>query len=354
MFEDRLQETILNEMLEQFGADVRTDDGSLAYNACVEIASELEDTYADLEELNDNMLPDTQDLDHLIRYAKERGISYKYATNPIVKGRFQQEIEIGERFTCNDYIYAVTEYIEGFDYKMECETDGTSANGNIGQLDPVDYVDEYEGGNIVEVIELGIDDEDEEVFRQRVLESFNSVAFGGNKADYRLYIDAIAGVGGCKPKRRDADSEWINIWITGTDNMAAGEELIKKVQEMVDPEVSSGEGDGMAPIGHKVKILSAEEKDICVTTNIVWKEGYSADTSQSRVEMAIEEYLKILRMNWEQNEMYDTIIRISQIDARILSIDEVEDVTNTMLNNVYENASLDFKQIPVLGGVLIV
>ena len=354
MYEDRTQETIISEMLEDFGADVRTDEGSLAYNACVKIASELEDTYADLDELNDNMLPDTQDLDHLIRYARERGIHYKYATNPVVKAEFQQEIEIGERFTCNDYIYTVTERLEEYSYKLECETEGTAANGNIGQLDPVDYVDEYEGGSIIEILECGMDDEEEEEFRQRVLHSFDSMAFGGNKADYRLYIDAIAGVSGCKPKRREADSEWVNIWITGTDNMAAGEELIKRVQEMIDPEESSGEGDGMAPICHKVKILSVEEKSINITTTISWKEGYSASTSQTRVEQAIEEYLKTLRKTWEENEMNGIIVRISQIEARILSMEEVEDIQETMLNNLYDNISLDFTQIPTLGGVTIV
>ncbi|MCI8408695.1 MAG: hypothetical protein HFJ09_05410 [Lachnospiraceae bacterium] len=354
MYEDRTQETIVSEMLENFGVDVRTDEGSLAYNACVKIASELEDTYADLDELNDNMLPDTQDLDHLIRYARERGIYYKYATNPTVKAEFQQDIEIGERFTCNDYIYTVTECVEGYNYKLECESEGTAANGNTGQLDPVDYVDEYEGGNIVEILEYGMDDEEEEEFRQRVLNSFESMAFGGNKADYRLYVDAISGVSGCKPKRREADSEWINIYITGTDNMGAGEELVKRVQEMIDPEESSGEGDGMAPICHKVKILSAEEKSINITTTILWKEGYSAGTSQSKIENAIEEYLKMLRKIWEENETNSITVRISQIEARILSVEEVEDIQETMLNNMYDNVSLDFTQIPILGGVTIV
>lgn len=354
MYEDRTQETIMSEMLEEFGADVRIDGNSLAYNACAKIASELEDTYADLDELNDNMLPDTQDLDHLIRYARERGIHYKYATNPVAKAEFQQEIEIGERFTCNDYIYTVTENLEGYSYKLECEVEGTAANGNIGQLDPIDYVDEYEGGNITEILEHGMDDEEEEEFRQRVLNSFDSMAFGGNKADYRLYIDAISGVSGCKPKRREADSEWINIWITGTDNMGAGEELVKRVQEIIDPEESSGEGDGMAPMCHKVKILSAEEKSINVTTTILWKEGYSASTSQSKIENAIEEYLKVLRKTWEENGENGMIVRISQIEARILSVEEVEDIQETMLNNMYDNISLDFTQIPILGGVTIV
>ena len=56
MYEDRTQDVIVTEMLENFGNDVRTDENSLAYNACVKTASELEDAYGDIMDIYDNML----------------------------------------------------------------------------------------------------------------------------------------------------------------------------------------------------------------------------------------------------------------------------------------------------------
>ena len=197
MYEDRTQDVIVAEMLENFGKDVRTDENSLAYNACVKTASELEDVYGDIMDIYDNMLPDTQDLSHLIAYAAERGITYHEETAPVVCGKFKQDIEIGEVFTCNDYTYTVEELISGYDYRLVCETPGTEANANLGELTPQDYVEEYQGGEITEILVPGTDDEDEKVFRERVMQSFKSTAFGGNKADYRLFIDALEGVGGC-------------------------------------------------------------------------------------------------------------------------------------------------------------
>ena len=47
MYEDRTQDVIVAEMLEDFGTNVRTDEGSLAYNACVKTAAELEDAYTE-------------------------------------------------------------------------------------------------------------------------------------------------------------------------------------------------------------------------------------------------------------------------------------------------------------------
>lgn len=354
MFDDRLFDVIMEEMMSAVGNDMRTDEGSLIYNACAKIASKLEEVYADMEEINDNALPDTQDIEHLIRYAKERGISYKYATTPIVKGVFSQEIEIGERFLCGDYNYIITEKIEDFSYKLECETEGVEANGNIGALEPIDYVEDYLGGEIVEIIAPGTDDEDEEVFRVRVLESFQSNAFGGNKADYRLFVDAINGVGGCKPIRRDTDSEYVHIWVIDSGYLAPSTDLINEIQSLVDPEQNQGEGDGMAPICHKVLVKSVNTESIEVSTAITWDAGYSVDTSKSQVEKSIEEYFSLLRKNWERSEQSDIAVRIAQIEARILAIDGVLDAQDTTLNGSAENVVLDYTSIPILGGVTIV
>ena len=353
MFEDRTQDTIMKEMLSQFGADVRTDEGSLAYNSCARIGSELEDVYADMDELNDNMLPDTQDLAHLIQYSDSRGVAYKYATAPVVKGVFQQEIGIGERFTCGEHIYTVTELIEGYTYKLQCETEGTEANTTMGELSPVDYIDDYLGGTVTEILVLGVDDEDEEVFRKRVINSYSQNAFGGNKEYYRNAINEISGVGGCKPKRREAGSEYINIWIITSDYTPASDTLVSNVQAVIDPEMD-GEGDGKATINHIVQIKSAVGVEINVTTSITWDSGYSVETSQSKVEDAISSYLLEIRKAWEDTGKEDTIVRISQIDARILAIEGVNDVTDTQINGTEENLSLSYEKLPVYGGVTIV
>lgn len=355
MFDDRLFDTIMDEMMAAFGADVRTDEGSLAYNACCRIAQKLEEVYGDMDDINNNMLPDTQDLDHLIRYAKERGISYEYATAPVVKGVFKQEIDIGEQLVCGDYTYTVTAPIESetYTYKLTCETEGVAANTNLGELTPLDYIDEYLGGEITEIITPGVDDEDEDIFRARVIASFQSAAFGGNRADYRTYIDGLTGVGGCKPKRRTADSPIINIWVISSDYTVPSAELIDEIQSAVDPTVNSGEGDGMAPICHEVKILAVSGVTVDVTTRITFDDGYSAETSQSLIEGVIADYLADLRSTWESNDLEGMIVRVAQIESRILTVEGVLDVESTTLNGTSANLALDYTSVPLLGGVVI-
>ena len=132
MFEDRLYDNIMEEMMKGFGAEVRTDEGSLAYNACAKQAVKLEEVYADMEDIYDNMLPDRMEREYLIRYAKERGIAYHYAACPVVKGVFSQEIGLGEMLTCGDYDYEVKESLGGFAYALACTTAGVEANTNFG------------------------------------------------------------------------------------------------------------------------------------------------------------------------------------------------------------------------------
>lgn len=353
MFEDRLQETIMSEMMETFGADVRTDAGSLAYNACAKIAEKLEEIYGDMDEINDNLLPDTQDLQHLIDYGADRGIKYKYATCPVVKGTFNQAIEVGERFTCNDYSYEVTELISGYNYKLTCDTEGTEANTNFGELEPLDYIDDYLGGSIVELIQAGTDDEDEEIFRQKVIGSFQSKGFGGNKAEYRELVNAIQGVGGCKPKRRGKDSEWINIYVLSSDYGVPSGSLISEMQTLIDPEENSGEGDGMAPIGHKVKIYAVQAVMVDITATVVFDTGYGIESSKTLIEEAIEDYMLSLRKSWEAQGDRNITVRVAQIEARILNVTGVLDVSGTTLNGSAENLEVSYQGIPVLGGVVI-
>ena len=353
MFDDRLFKTIMQEMMASFGPDVRTDEGSLAYNACCKIAQKLEDVYGDMDALNDNMLPDTQDLDHLIRYAAERGISYNYATAPIVRGVFEQAVSLGAVFSCGNYSYTVTEMIDTYDYNLTCTTTGAEANTNLGKLEPITFINGWIGGEITEVIVPGEDDEETETFRTRVIDSFKVSPFGGNKSDYRNYVDAITGVGGCKPKRRDSDSAIVNIWVLSSAYGVPDADLIAEIQEAVDPTETTGEGDGMAPICHSVVVKAVEAVDISIETTITFEDGYSTDTSQSQVEKVVNAYFTELKAAWESRDASNTYVRISQIESRILDVEGVVDVANTTINGEASNLVLSFEQIPVLKEVII-
>ncbi|MBQ9607654.1 MAG: baseplate J/gp47 family protein [Lachnospiraceae bacterium] len=355
MYEDMTAEEILQDMLSEFGADVRTDEGSLAWNACAKIADALESAYEDLALLRDNLTPDTMDLDHLESYSEQVGVTYHEATPAIGRGVFQQEIDAGTQFYCGNYTYTSGEAIPDTtnQYYMVCDDPGTEANTNTGELTPVDYVENYQGGEIAAVLTLGTDDEDTEAFRERVLNSFGTKSFGGNKTDYQNYINDFSNVAACKPKRRESDSPWINIWILDGSYGVPTAAIVSEVQDAVDPLVSSGEGDGMAPICHHVRIIAADGVTVNVSATVTLDTGYTVNSVKSSIETAIAAYLAYLREGWQENEFSPTIVRVAQIEARILSVPGVIDVSDVALNNAEENLSLTFEKVPIMGEVTL-
>ena len=105
---------------------------------------------------------------------------------------------------------------------------------------------------------------------------------------------------------------------------------------------------GLAPIGHIVTVKSAESKSISVKTSITFDTGYSWSNLQNSINTAISDYLLELRKTWA-NSPY-LIVRISQIETRLLTIKGIIDVSNTKINNVADNYALGKYEIPVFGG----
>ncbi len=355
MYEDRTYDNIMAEMMEDFGPDVRTDEGSLAFNSCAKQAAKLEDVYLDLDEVRSNLTPDTMDLDHLISYAPQVGIAYKYATPCIVRGVFSQEIPSGTQFSCGEYTYTSGNLIVGttYNYYLTCDVEGTAPNTNIGELELEDYIDDFEGGEITEVLVPGTDDEDEEEFRQRIKGSYGTKSFGGNKADYQNFIDSLDDVGACKPKRREADSPWINIWIIDNALGVPSSSIVDAVQEAVDPTQTSGEGDGMAPICHHVRIIAATGVVVNISATLTLSESYTIEAVKDSIERALAEYFLSLRQSWEDNALLPTVVRVAQIEAKILTVTGVLDVSNTRLNGSDENLTLTYEKIPLMGEVTL-
>ena len=237
---------------------------------------------------------------------------------------------------------------------MICETEGTETNTTIGKLEPAEYVENYQGGEITEILKKGTDDEDIEEFRKKVIETFKTTAFCGNKADYRRYINQLKGIGGCKPRRRQAGEAQIDIYIISDDFSVPDAETVKNVQEAVDPEDSHGEGNGMAPICHTVHISGVTKTSVTIQTKVTYDSGYSTATSKTQIETAVKTYLRELCESWEAKEETDMIVRLSQIEARILNVEGVADVEATTINGKAGNLALSFEKIPVLEAVNIV
>lgn len=337
-FESLMERAILRVQKQNSNIDVR--EGSIIYNALAPAIYEIMGMYIEIDRVMNETFADTASREYLIKRAAERGIIPQQATKAVLKGMFTPsslEISIGSRFSLENLNYKVIEKIGDGTYQLECETFGEEGNLHFGQLIPIDYIAGLETSELTELLIPGEDEEDTESIRKRYYQSLEAESYGGNKADYKIKVGLIKGVGGVKVY---SGHEWngggtVKIVITDSNFDIPSKTLIETVQGKVDPTDSPGEGIGIAPIGHIVTIVGVNEVLINISTSIVYQPGYHFEAIKTELENTVDDYLNGLNSVWEDED--NIVVRISQLETRILGVKGVLDIMNTKINGTSEN-----------------
>lgn len=396
MYENVTYEEILERMLDRVDDKFDKREGAVIFDTHSPTAIELQILYIELDTILREAYGDTASREFLILRCQERGISPYPATNAVLKGVFTPSTVdvLGKRFNIGTLNYVVTEKISDGEYQVQCETAGIIGNQYLSTMIPIEYIEGLETATLTEVLIPGEDEEDTEVLRQRYFASFEEKAFGGNRADYITKTNAIPGVGSTKVTRvwngdispasmipNGAVQSWyeaslsslpadVQSWITAVYTAAkdlklttggtvlitildsnfnvANETLIGVVKETLDPDEYTGEGYGIAPIGHVVNVKSAEVIEITVRTTITFDTGYSWSNLQTSIDNVISDYLLELRQAWADQD--HLVVRISQIETRLLSLTGVIDIYGTTINNISDNLTLGKFEVPIFKG----
>lgn len=353
MFENITFEIIMEDMLSRVPSTMDKREGSVIWDAIAPVAVEFVNHYIAMDTVLNETFADTASLFYLKKRAEERGVHQIMATNAILQGEFTPatlNIPIGSRFSCDNLNYVITEKISDGVYKLECETAGTEGNFHFGLLIPIEHIDELQTAELTEVLIPAEDDEDVEALRERYLTSLSSQSYGGNVEDYKnKFKTVVDGVGGVKI---------IPVWngggtvkaviIDSTFNVPSSE-LLTNAKNEADPYPNEGCGYGFAPIGHIVTVEGVSAKTVNIATDIAYEKDWSWEAAQSKVKEAIDKYFAELSKEWDSND--NLIVRISQIESRILDCEGVVDVSGTTLNGSTSNLSLAADEIPVRGTI---
>lgn len=361
MYEDQTQEVILSRMLSKVSDDLDKREGSIIHDACAPASIEVMLLYAMCDYFLKNTFGDTAEREFLIERAKERGLKPYPATYAVVKAVFTPdslEIAIGTRFSYDDLNYEVIEKVSAGTYLMRCETAGTVGNMPAGTLLPIDYIAGLQTAELTEVTIPGEDEEGTEVFRARYLASFDSQAYGGNIADYKEKVNAIEGVGGVKVYPVWNGGGTVKVVFMTSEYKPPTAEFIDQVQTIIDPETNHGEGVGIAPIGHVVTVVGAANSAINIGLHLTYSSGSFVDYEED-IKQVIDDYFFELNQTWEQTQIATTeqvsntglVVRISQIETRILGISGITDIEHTTLNGEESNLTLGVDELAVRGVV---
>ncbi|WP_163853956.1 baseplate J/gp47 family protein [Paenibacillus elgii] len=355
MYEHQTFQTILNRMLSRVPADVDKREGSIIYDALAPAALELTEMYFQLDTNLNLSLADTSSGEFLERRTAEFGVEREKASKARRKGLFYgnadvpADVPVGSRFGAGDLRYAVVRRIAAGVFELECETAGVTGNHYFGALLPIDYIAGLVRAELADVLVPGEDEETDEALRKRFFQGQKEKPFGGNVADYKQKIGNIPGVGGVKIFPAWQGGGTVKCTLLGSDFNPPSAALIEEVQTAIDPSVNQGKGWGLAPMGHTVTIDGVQNVKIDVETTITLGAGVTVGQVQGEIEAAISSYLLGLRQTWAEESQL--IVRISQIDARILTVSGVNDVKGTRLNGETANITLSTEKIPQMGTV---
>lgn len=347
MYEDKTYEAILQEKLARVAANLDKREGSIIYDALAPNSFESAMLYVALDSILNETFADTASREYLIKRCAERGIAPLPATYAVGVGEFNMNVPIGARFSCDKYNWAVTEKIEDNKFYLTCETAGAAPDNYLGQLIPIDYIDGLTAAALTSISINGEDEESTDVLRTRYLESFHNQAYGFNRAQYISVTEALPGVGGCKPYRAWNGAGTVKLVITDSEYQPPSEALINTVQTTIDPTQNSGDGVGLAPIDHEVTVVGATGTTINVSTTLTFRNGWDLSECEPYIEAALDSYYSELNSTWA-SENY-LIVRIAQIEARLLDLLGIVDVANTKINNQTGNLLLDKDAVAVRG-----
>lgn len=347
MFEDRTYEALLQEKLGNVSDSFDKREGSIIYDALAPNSLEEAMVYVALDSVYNETYPMTASRDYLILRCRERGITPYPATAAVGKGEFNIDVPIGSRFSCDKYNWVVTDQITTGQFHLTCETLGADPNGYLGTLIPIDYIDGLETAQLTEIVINGENEEDTEVLRQRYLDSFSNRSYGFNRAQYIEVTEALPGVGGCKPYRAWNGGGTVKLVITDSEYGVPSSELITSVQTAIDPTQNSGDGMGLAPIDHEVTVAGVTGTTINVSTVLTYGSGWSLEECLPYIEEMLDGYYKELNSTWADET--NLIVRISQIESRMLTLPGIVDVKDTKINGAAVNLELGEDSIAVRG-----
>lgn len=352
MYESETYDAIIKRMLNRVPQGFDKREGSIIWYAAAMAAMEFAQLYINLDDNINESYADTASRTNLIRIAKERNLYPKVATYAELKAEFDVEIPINSRFSADMKNYITTEKLSEengyFYYRLQCETIGTSGNTYSEQLVPISNIDGCTHAKIVSVLIYGEDAESTEDFRERYFESYTSQAFGGNEDDYKEKAKQI-GADGVKVVRTPNGGGTVGLTVTAPGMTAPSEDFVAMIQEQIDPIEYHSDGKGTAPIGHYVTVYGAKEDCISVSFNAVYQKGYGFADFEDDIKNVIEQYFAELNDTWEDESKI--IVRISQIESRILAIKGIEDIDNTKINGVTSNYTVVSDRLAVLEDV---
>ena len=376
-FEKIMDRCLGNKILE----NVDKRQGSIIYDALAPICLELAEAYVKMDIMEEQTFLTTATGINLDKRAFDYGLSRNPATNALRIAEFKKykmdsdgnfvhddkgnkilidmDITEGARFTLPEDSSITFEYIGKIDkYNiLKCEQTGTKGNEHVGTILPLIPIKNLIEAKITSTYEPAEDEETDEELRRRVVDSINYSSFGGNIEDYIEKVNAIDGVGNTKVFPAWQYNGSVLLSIVDPIFNPITDEFAKNLKEQIDPDEDTGQGVGIAPIGHYVTITTPAKKYVHISMSVELMNTATLETIKEDIERKISEYFEAVRKSFGQNVNL-TIYR-ARIIEKVLELKEVLNVKDVALNGNFTDVTfideglIGYQYLPYMGEVTI-
>lgn len=376
-FEKIMDRCLGNKILE----NVDKRPGSIIYDALAPICLELAEAYVKMDIMEEQTFLTTATGINLDKRAFDYGLSRTPATNALRIAEFKKykmdsdgnfvhddkgnkilidmDITEGARFTLPEDSSITFEYIgktDGYNI-LKCEQTGTKGNEHVGTILPLIPIKNLIEAKITSTYKPAEDEETDEELRRRVVDSINYSSFGGNIEDYIEKVNAIDGVGNTKVFPAWQYNGSVLLSIVDPLFNPITDEFAKNLKEQIDPDEDTGQGVGIAPIGHYVTITTPAKKYVNVSMSVELMNTVTLETIKEDIERKISEYFETVKKSFGQNVNL-TIYR-ARIIEKVLELEEVLNVKDVALNGNFTDVTfideglIGYQYLPYMGEVTI-
>lgn len=367
MFEDKTYEKLLEEALATAPPGVDVRQGSIFYDAVASNCFQIAKYYADLRTAFDLVSLTTAVDEYLDQKGAEYGVYRNNATSACYQFSYTgSQPALGERFFAEGKYFKLRQG-DSVPRFLESETVGTDDNNIIaGTLAmPVNNLRGLTSSAFGNLLEPGIDTENDEDFRQRIREKVAGPAENGNRQHYKTWCEEVSGVGRARIIPLFAGENTVMGVISSAEGTPATEAVVERVQEYIDPIakglsvqyegqailMGDGLGNGVANIGAHFAAVSAIALPITVSFSAELASGFTLDDAKAEASKVMTAYLKDLALDTPDNE--NVIVRLSTVGALLYALESIIDYTDLAFNGASANVEVSGRQVAVLEGVII-
>ncbi|BBH19866.1 phage tail protein [Paenibacillus baekrokdamisoli] len=348
MYESQTYELILHRMLDRVPTEVDKREGSIIYDALAPAALELSIAYASLD-INLNLgSGQTATGSYLDLRTMDYGITRREATKAVHEGIFLNtvgslfDIPIGSRFASGSVTLMVSSRLSLGHFELTAEMPGSEANLTTNTLLPIDYITNLGTAQLGGLLVPGTDIESDDKLRERYLQTVRTPSTSGNKADYRKWALEVNGIGDAAVLPLWNGPGTVKVILLDANKLPASSTLVDDVQAYIAP---TNAGEGKAPIGATVNVVSAVGISINVTAALIMDGTRTAGEIINDFKASLTAYLKSIAY------AIDPSVKYVRVGSLLLDTDGVKDYSGLLVNGGSSNVTVASGSVAVLGKV---